>query len=129
MDGTLFRIAGRRPTYLTRSDLPELARAIVAHQRGRARVQAGEGRGIGYVRLVGRDVDVVVRREDWAKIMPHVQAGTFEAQVVPVGTPTVRDPDVHFAFGTLDARDHVLYARVLGVLQGLFPDDYPTSSL
>jgi hypothetical protein len=126
VDGTLLLVAGRRPTFLRRSDLPEAARAIVAYQRGRARVQGGQGRGIGYVHFMGPDVDVVIRREDWLKILPFIQAGTFEPQLVPVGTPTVRDPAVHFASGTLDLRDRVLYARVLGVLQGLFSDDYPS---
>lgn len=129
MDGTLLRISGRRPVRLLKSDLPEVAVAIVAYARGKVRVDANQGRGISYVRLHGLTVNVVIRHEDWEKILPYVETDTFHPQIVPAATPTVRDPEVHFAPGTLDARDRTFYARVLGILQSLFTDDYPTSSL
>jgi hypothetical protein len=75
------------------------------------------------VRLYGGDQDVTILATDWGRILPYLEDGSFEPSLYPLGgayrtgstaSPTGLDP---------------LYVRILGVLQMLFPDAYPTSNL
>jgi hypothetical protein len=80
------------------------------------------------VRIWGEGIDVVVRGEDWVLIDPYLKDGSFNTLIVPV-PPKPRNPSLKPDTATIDTDDPELYNRVLGVLQGLFPDDYPTSKL
>lgn len=131
MDIRVFNnVVGGRPHNIFKSDCPLVARAIVAVVRHQARVGIGVYRNMRFVRLTGQDFDMAVLGEDWEKILPFIQDGTFDPSLVPVA-PQVGyiNPAVHYDTATLDARDIRFYERVLYILEGLFPEDYPTSNL
>lgn len=107
-----------------------MAKAIVSVVRKQARATAGVHQHIAYVWLVGEDSNVVVLREDWEQIMPFIQDGTF----TPMQTPAVAQvgylhPGTHYDDPTIDQRDPYFYGRVLGILRGLFTEEFPTSDL
>lgn len=122
--------SGGRPHHLVKSDLPAVAKAIVAVVRDLGRAQVGVYRNVSYVRLTGRDFDLTVLGSDWEKIFPYIQDGSFNPALVPASPKTgYMDPNEHYDEATLDVRDKLFYERVLYILQDLFPDDYPTSNL
>ena len=85
---------------------------------------------VPYVRLLGRGFDVSILGSDWQKIMPYIQDGTFNPTLVPTAPQTgYLNPNIQYDSATLDDRDQLFYERVLHILQGLFPEDYPTSNL
>lgn len=126
MDNRISKIDGRKPRSLRRSDCPIVALAIVSYYRQQCSVLSGTHRHLPYVRFVGRGLDVSVLGEDWEKILPFVKDGTFNPSQTPT-SPFVGylHPDRHYAQATLDSRDIRFYERVLGVLEQLFPGDYP----
>lgn len=81
------------------------------------------------VYLSGRGFNIVVRGDDWEKIIPYLRDGVFNPEIVPVERPQYLLPEVMLDVAILDRTDQDFYQRVLGVLQGLFPEDYPTSDL
>jgi hypothetical protein len=98
--------------------------------RRQAVARAGVYRNVPYVRLTGKDLNLTILGEDWEKILPFIQDGTFNPVLVPTSSHVGwLHPDRHFDSASLDARDPRFYERVLHILQGLFPDDYPTSNL
>lgn len=103
--------------------------AIVGHARNQCRASRDYVGNQGVVHIEGRGVNVVIRAEDWAKIEPYLRDGSFNLQEVPV--PKVYDinPNVRLDIATLEANDSVFYQRVLGVLEKLFPEEFPTSDL
>ena len=126
VDERLFFLRGRRLARLRVVDLPDVARAIVAHTRGHAKSAQYERRGVSFVRIVGIGVNVVVLIEDWKKIVPYLQDGTFNPAVVPVARS--------FASSASEAthahiNDPDFFNRILRTLLGLFPNDFPTSNL
>lgn len=122
--------SGERPHHLLRTDLPVVARAIVAVVRKQGHARAGVLRQVPYVRLLGRDFDLSILGSDWEKILPYIQDGTFDPIIVPASPQTgYLSPDTQYDSATLDDRDSLFYERVLRILQGLFPGDYPTSNL
>ncbi len=130
MDNRLWSINGLRPESLKQTDLPNLARAIVAYMRHLdITLHAGYVRNTGYVLFQGtrNSFQVLVRGDDWAKIVPYLKDDTFAPPneiLLPwrsgMGTPTL---------ATIDTFDSYYYNKVLGVLNGLFPETYPTSYL
>jgi hypothetical protein len=122
----LWSIFGQRAETLKRPDLPKLARAIVAYMRRLdVSLHAGFVQNVSYVLFQGDggSFQVLVRGDDWTKIVPYIQNDTltpaFDMPLRP-GTATLANIDVY---------DPVYYNKVLGVLGTLFPTDYPTSYL
>jgi hypothetical protein len=107
MDQRLFRIHGTRPQRLTKQDLPQLAKAMVAYMRKEASVERAFAQNIAYVRFSGVGINVLVRSEDWVKVVPYLRDGTFNAIITPVG------------------KDSDMYYRILRTLDPLFPADFP----
>lgn len=58
-------------------DLPDLTRALVALFRGQAQAKTGFSNNLGFVRIVGLNVDLQILASDWAKIMPYIQDDSF----------------------------------------------------
>lgn len=127
MDSRLFRVDGRRILRLRREDLPELARAIIAVVRRRARAGVFRVSDVGVVELQGLGVSVLVHGTDWQRILPYVQDESFNTQLNPAG-PSVGylDPDIAYGEPILDRADLQLYNRIYGILRGLFTETYPT---
>lgn len=129
MDTRLYSILDRRPKRLRRQDLPPVAKAIVSFIRKQSHASVGVSQNLAYVWLRGNDPGVVVLKEDWEKILPYIEDGTFSPTQLPVPRICPLDPRVTYDDATLDWQDAYLYKRVLVVLQGLFPEEYPTSDL
>lgn len=127
MDQRLFYIAGQRPERLTQRETPELAKAICAYFRRQASVTGGVSNGVSYVRLYRRgEFSVVVRWDDWVKILPYLSTGGFDTQTVPEPSVTVLHPERRFDASVIDLNDP-LYHRILSVLNGIFTVTFPTS--
>ncbi len=126
VDERLSLIHGRRPARLRVTDLPEVARGIVAFTRRKAKSAEYERHGVAFVRLFGIGVNVTVLNEDWKRIVPYFQDGTFNPAIVPVGR-SFGWPESEASMGDVDDPD--FYLRVLFVLQQLFTEDFPTSNL
>ena len=129
MDARLSRIDGRRLSFLRRTDLPELARAIVGFERHQVQCAPDFVRETRIVRLRGPGVDVIVRGEDWDKIVPYLRDGTFNPLIVPTPHVTWLHPEVDLDLSVIDVNDRDFFVRVLGVLRSLFTEDYPISNL
>ena len=125
MDSRLSYLFGRRLSRLRQEDLPNLALAMTVYIRGTLPVSVGSinMRGTYGIKLESKDFQVAVLAEDWKKIEPYLRDDSFfpakyplpyTNQVEPVYDPgaIVQDP---------------LYTRILDVLTGLFPEEYPTS--
>lgn len=81
------------------------------------------------MRIQGLGIHVVVFRDDWARIMPYIQDGTFSPTLFPVESGfKASDPKTRFSASTIDVEDP-LYNRVLGVLQQLFTTVFPVPTL
>lgn len=127
MDQRLFKIAGRRPERLTRSDTPEVARALTAYYRRQAQVTSGVLNEVAYIRLVNPGViDVVVRWDDWVKILPYITNGTFDTTLVPIPTLFVAQPSI-LSDGSSIGQTDELYERILTILNRLFTVEFPQS--
>lgn len=129
MDSRLTRIGPKHPAPLTDLDLPTLAKAIVAYERGKARVACGVTRGVSYVRLSGEGFDVVILGGEWARLQGHLKAGDFNTAVVPVPVEVVPDPYLKHSPMNADLFDSAFYHRVLGVLQTLYTTRFPRAKL
>ena len=126
MDERLSFIYGRRLSRLRVTDLPNVARAIVAFTRGHAKSEEYLRHGVAFVRLFGVGVDVNVLVSDWEKIVPALQSGQWNPAVTPVARAFAA-PNAEASVADLDDPD--LYRRVLQTLQLLFTEDFPTSNL
>lgn len=127
MDQRLFKIAGRRPERLTRADTPEVARALTAYYHRQAQITKGVLNEVAYVRLVNPGVlDVVIRLDDWVKIIPYITNGTFDQTLVPNPTMFVDRPSILADASTIDLTDG-LYERILATLNRLFTINFPQS--
>ena len=129
MNSRLTRIGPRHPASLTDLDLPILAKAIVAYERGRARVECGSVRGLTYVRLSGEGFDVVVRGDEWARLAGYLEEGVFNTAIFPVPVEVVPDPYLKYTPTNADLFDSAFYRRVLGVLQQLYTTRFPRATL
>jgi len=102
----------------------------VAVARKQAKATRGKYQNVGYVRLVGSNVDEVLLSSEWDRILPYVEDGSFSPIMFPVSAGfRYLDPKVQFDGSTLDSRDWYFYQRILGVLQQLFTESYPTSNV
>jgi hypothetical protein len=128
VDARLWSIAGKHVETLKQPDLPDLAKAICAYMRHLGvTVHAGQAHNIGYVQFqaINGSFSVVVRQDDWSKIVPYLQSGQLDPPpetLLPWRNGTVE-------LGNIAVFDSYYYNRVLGVLRGLFPVTFPTSYL
>ena len=127
MDQRLFYIAGQRPERLTRRETPELAKAMTAYFRRQASVTRGVLNDVPYVRLYNPgQFSVVVRWDDWVKILPYLSDGSFDTTIVPGPSYTVFHPRQRFDASIIDLTE-TLYDRILTVLNKIFTVEFPTS--
>lgn len=128
MDQRLFKIAGHRPERLTRSDTPEVARALTAYYRRQAQVSRGVLNEVAYVRLANPGVlDVVIRWDDWVKILPYLTDGSWDPMIIPEPTLFVSQPSTLADGSRIGATNDGLYHRILNVLNQLFTVEFPQS--
>ena len=128
MDQRLFKIAGHRPERLTRSDTPEVARALTAYYRRQAQVSRGVLNEVAYVRLANPGVfDVIVRWDDWVKILPYLSDESFDLTIIPEPTLFVSQSSILADGSTVENTNDGLYHRSLNVLNQLFTVEFPQS--
>lgn len=120
MDQRLFRIGGLRPHRLTKQDVPTLAKAMVAVIRGQASIYRHVIRDIHCLRFSGTSIDLLVRSEDWVKVLPFLKDGTLDPLVVPVSPYTVLDRRATYDASVVDANDPELYFRIITILDPIF---------
>lgn len=115
---------------MRQQDLPYVARALVSLFRKQAQLKTGKVKGIGYIRIESPSLTVQIVAEDWAKILPYLQDDSLNQFVTKMQPDTVwGDPVAAHDGAIVDQTDRQYYLRVLGILQGLFPEAYPTSSV
>lgn len=127
MDNRVFRVDGQRLVRLRKDDVPKLARTIVAVIRDRARAGVVRVKNVDYIELIGPDVDALVLKSDWEKILPFIRDESFNTQIAPAEPPgRYLDYKVAYSESVLERADRRLYERIVGILVGLFPETYPT---
>ena len=83
----------------------------------------------GFVRLSSSaGEEVAVLREDWVKVAPFIEDGTFDPMLFPYKIRGVVPRHPNTSSPLVDVRAKGLYDRILGVLTPLFPE-VPTSDL
>ena len=94
--------------------------------RGQAAAQTFRSDDRGYIRFLGRGIDVSIVAADWRRILEHIVEESLTTDMFPV-SPGVRPTDarVDLSSSTVDARDP-LYKRVYGLLAQLFTLQVPT---
>jgi hypothetical protein len=126
VDQRLFFVNGRRPERLTRNETPDLARAMVAFLRGKAKIDRTVVCNVACVRIYGPGINSLVRGDDWINLVPYLKDNSFDWTILPVLHPVVLNPPV--IEGTdLDVGDQQLYERILTVLNQLFTVEFPTA--
>lgn len=125
MDQRLFRIAGHRPHRLTKQDVPALARAMLAVIRRQGVLEKYAVRDVYCIRLSGPGFEVLVRSEDWAKVLPFLKDGTIDPLTLPVSQAMVSNRAAYYDASVLDRTEPDLYMRIVRVLDPLFPVDFP----
>jgi len=124
MDARLQQIHGQRPFFLRQDDLPVVARALVGVSIGRVRARTDFRTSIPVVLLEGFGVSVVIRQEDWVKILPWLKEPSFYPEPMTRGarrfafTSTRRDAPE-------ELRDPLLYNTILARLRVIFPESFP----
>jgi hypothetical protein len=130
VDSRLSLVNGRRLSRLRQQDLPEVARALIAWSNPGGRAGVRVVRNAKFIRLSGRNFDVAILNEDWQRIAPLVQEGVFTSFLTPMGPPgVVLDPGVSEDSALVETRQSQRYQHVLGILETLFTESYPTSNL
>ena len=118
-------IYGVRPETLKRPDLPDLARAILGYLRGFVKVHSGFKHNVQWYAFQGPAFQVVLRGDDYAKIVPLIATDQFN----PVPFPSLPWRYGAVNLSNLPVFDSYNYNRVLTLLQGIFTEDFPTSYL
>jgi len=118
---------GYQVANLTKTDVPYVAKALVACIRGFAGLDiVYASNHVAMTHIHGFGIDLYIRAEDWLKIAPYLANGVFNPQVTAVelvrGDPLLNP-------STVDLQDADLYRRVSGILTELFPTPFPTSPL
>jgi len=127
VDQRLFYIAGQRPERLTRRETPELAKAMTAYFRRQASVTKGVLNDVPYVRVFNPGLfSVIVRWDDWVKIIPYLSDGSFDTTIVPESSWCFTPSNQVFDASIVDITDP-LYKRILDTLNGIFTVEFPTS--
>ena len=133
MENRQWSINGIRLETLKAPTLPDLARAIVGYMRGFATVHAGYKHNVQYVSFVGKQYpsgkafpfQVVIRGDDYVKLVPYIASGQFD----PPPEPLLPWREGNVNISNIQVFDQQYYNKVLGVLQGIFTQDFPTSYL
>jgi hypothetical protein len=124
MDARLQLIHGQRPYLLRREDLSVLARAIVGISIGRVRAHTDFRASIPVVLLEGYGLRLLVRKEDWDKILPLLKEPLLYPDPKTTGyrryaySHTRRDAPE-------ETRDAPLYTRILNALSQIFTESFP----
>lgn len=119
-----------RPHRMTQNETPDLTRAIMGVIRGQASCERGYARDLPYVWLHGESgINIIVRADDWAKVIPYLRDGSFDPTLVPVSRQVVLNPPVRFDGALLDQNDQELYNRIKNVLDSLFPVKFPDGQI
>jgi hypothetical protein len=130
VDSRLAFVNGRRLSRLRKQDLPEVAVALIAWSNPGSRVGVRVVKNTKFVRLSGRNFDVAILNEDWEKIAPLVKEGVFTSYLTFMGPPGVSlNPEVADDSALVKTHQSQRYQHVLGILETLFPESYPTSNL
>jgi hypothetical protein len=116
---------------MTRNEVPRLTAALLAVTQGQALV---EGLMVGEVPCIrihnnGGPVNVLVRSEDWAKIIPYLKDGTLSTALLPVAKPVPLHPNTHNDTAVGEIWNSELYNRIQTLLNKLFTTEFPTSNL
>lgn len=121
----------KKVSRLRREDLPDVALAIVAANRGQCSPQRVFFRGTEVVDFRAPGIfSVVVLASDWDKLLPYIQQGYFSPILVASQPSTgYTRPDVWKSLSLLGVSSPSFYHYVLGILQKEFTDTYPTSML
>lgn len=118
-----------RARRLTQSDLPLVARSLTAVIRRRGGATSCLNRHSRAVELIlGSGEKVVILKEDWEKIWPFIEDGTFNPQVIPTSPRGIVPRFPNSIPEQLDWRASGLYQLILNTLTPLFPE-IPTSDL
>lgn len=133
MDARLYRIRNQRPTRLLRNACPQLAAALIDVIERRGRIFRFDRAGMSCVYLDAPSGQILVRGDDWAKIVPYIDgtadgvpANLFGPKALWTGI-TVLDAAAKHAPPAI--RNPETYTRILNILVALFPESYPTSNL
>jgi len=132
VDNRLQQANGRRPHRLTRNEVPELARALTAWSYRQAQIdKIVVGGNIPCIRIFNaKGMDVLVRSDDWAKLVPYLKDGTLDLSQLPVDDPAVvLHPNTYYDASGVEIADPALYKRILTFLLNIFTVDFPTSKL
>jgi hypothetical protein len=130
VDSRLFYIEGTRPSRIRKQDVPTLVVALIGVIRARAQMVAGRIRGIDCVRITSPGLRLAILKEDWLKIQPLVEDGTLNPVLSPKGQPAAYlHPETSYDESCVDLADRALYIHLMGILEPLFPDKWPTSNL
>jgi hypothetical protein len=124
VDQRLSFMAGEhRPHRLTQNENPELAKAILGVIRGQTSCERGYARDLSYIWFHDKfGTNIVVRADDWAKVVPYLQSGDFDPSIVPVPRQVV----LYKSDGSLlDLNDQELYNRIKNALDSLFTIKFP----
>lgn len=129
MDQRLLSANGLRPHRITRNEVPALARAIVACMRGMAAVDKHIVQDTACIRLHNEaaGINILVRADDWSKVIPYLKDGSFDTNLYPIVEQTVLNPNTRFDPSVLEVQDPELYNRVLVVLRKLFTVEFPSN--
>jgi hypothetical protein len=107
-----------------------VAVALIAWSNPGSRVGVRVVKNTKFVRLSGRNFDVAILNEDWEKIAPLVKEGVFTSYLTFMGPPGVSlNPEVADDSALVETHQSQRYQHVLGILETLFPESYPTSNL
>jgi hypothetical protein len=118
-------INGFRPESFKRPSVPDLARALLGYMRGFVKVHSGFKHNVQYYLFQGPAFQVLIRGDDYAKIIPLIQNDLLD----PIPQPTLPWRNGTVNLSNLPVFDVINYNRILGILQNIFPEDYPTSYL
>ena len=131
VDNRLLQVYGSRPHRMTRNEVPALARALVGVIRRQARVDRHVVYDMPCVRLhnQGGGINLLVRADDWAKLVPYLKDGTLDVSQFPVDQPVVLSPNTYFDASASEVWDPELYGRIVTLLNTLFTIEFPTSNL
>jgi hypothetical protein len=121
MDQRLSRIHGIRPHRLLKGDLPALAKAMVSYMRKEAKVETFFVKDVACVYFSGVGVSTLVRSDDWAKVLPFLEDGTFDSKLTPVVSVRTNYNESDLA----DIYSSDMYHRILRTLDPLFPVSFP----
>ena len=105
MDSRLSYHHGQRLMHLRRSDLPQVALGIVGATLKLVQSERGVHGTTPFVRLSGRGINVVIRGDDWSKIVPYLENGVFNPQVVAPDRIPYLQPEFILDIATLDSTD------------------------